>query len=197
MEVTTKQIRELRSITGMGVMECKRTLEESLGDFNKALSILDEKAKEIAQQKAAREVKFGIVDAYIHNDGRLGVLIEVYCETDFLSTSPDFKEFVKDLMLQIAAEDPQYVCIEEVPAEVLQEVEREALRAAQALGKPDQVVQTIKEGKVQKYLSQICLMEQRFIKDQDISVNGMVRRFIAKSGENIEVRHFTRYQIAE
>jgi elongation factor Ts len=194
MRIERKQIEELRNLTGMGVMECTRTLEDVQGDLAKALVILDEKAKEIARQKAEREVKTGLVDSYIHGDGRIGVMIEVVCETDFLSKSRDFRTLIKDLMLQIAAENPQYVSIDEVPVEILRDLEEEAALSARALGKPERVISYIQAGKVKKYLSRACLMEQRFIKDQDITVGGLVRRFIAKSGENMKVLHFTRYQ---
>ena len=197
MKADLQQIQELRGLTGAGVMECKRTLEEAQGDFAKALAVLDEKAKETAKKKAAREVKAGIVDAYIHGDGRIGVLIEVVCETDFLSKSRDFRGLVRDLMLQIASEGPQYVNAADVPPPVLLAVEEEADAAARSLGKPEGVIRQIKAGKVKKHLSRICLMEQPFIKDPDITVATLVRRFIAKSGENTRVLHFTRYQLTD
>jgi elongation factor Ts len=192
-----QQIRELRNLTGAGVMECKRALEDTQGDFARAQALLQEKAQNTAQKKACREATAGTIGAYLHNDGRIGVLIEVYCETDFLSRNPEFRGLVKELMLQIASEEPQYIRVEEVPPEVIRHVEEKAVQMAQALGKPERTITLIKEGKVRKFLDRACLMEQRFIKDPELTIAGLVQRFIARSGENIQIRRFTRYQVEQ
>lgn len=195
MTITTGQILELRQLTGEGVMDCKRALEASEGDFARARALLAEAAEKEARKKAEREVKAGIVDSYIHNGGRVGVLIEVHCETDFLSESPEFRRFVRELALQIASEAPQYVGSEDVPPELIREIERQAEENARATGKPERAILQMKEGKVRKFLSRACLLEQAFIKDPEITVGALVNRFVAKSGENVQVCHFTRYQI--
>jgi elongation factor Ts len=197
MGIDTKQIQELRTLTGAGVMDCKRALEQAHGEFGKAQALLDEQVDQKAQKKADRAVKEGVVDAYLHGDGRIGVLIEVLCETDFLSLNPEFRSLVRDLALQVAAEDPQYVSAQEVPAAVLAEVEQKAEATALALGKPDRVIPQIKAGKVKKFLAQVCLLEQRFIKDQEVTVGSLVQNLTAKSGENIRVSRFTRYQLTD
>jgi elongation factor Ts len=197
MRIDPREIQQLRTQTGAGVMDCKRALEESPGDFTKARAMLADKAEKTAERKANREVKAGVVDSYIHGNGRIGVLIQVDCETDFLSETAEFRALVKELALQIASESPRYVSAQDVPAEVTAEVQREAEANAVALGKPERAVLQIKEGKVRKFLSQVCLMEQRFIKNQDVTCGGLVQELIAKSGENIQVRRFMRYQLTE
>jgi elongation factor Ts len=197
VKIDTQQIQELRTLSGAGVMDCKRALEESLGDFAKARALLAAKAEQTSQKKAERTVKAGVVEAYIHGNGRIGVLLEVDCETDFLAESPAFRSLVRDLALQIASEEPQYVSTQEVPPERLREVENEAECNARTLGKPERAIEQIKAGKVRKYLSQVCLLEQRFIKDQEVTPGQLVQALIAQSGENIQVRRFTRYQVTE
>lgn len=196
MKVNTAQIKELRQLTAAGVMECKRALVEAEGDFDRAKALLLERAVNKAEKKVERETKHGVVDAYIHGDGRIGVLLEVHCETDFLSRSEAFRTLVRDLALQIASENPQYIQVEDVPREVIEQVEAEAVEAARAEGKPERVIEQIKAGKVRKFLGQVCLLEQRFIKDTDITVGELVRAFVGRSGENVQVRSFTRREIA-
>lgn len=195
MKADTRTIQELRNLTGIGIMDCKRALEESQGDFAKARALLAGRAERAAQKKADREAKAGVVGSYVHGNGRIGVLIEVHCETDFLSESPEFRSLVRDLALQVASEEPQYVNAADVPAEIIAEVEREAEENARILGKPERAVLQIKAGKVRKFLSRACLLEQAFIKDPEITVGAMVNRFVATSGENVQVCHFTRYEI--
>lgn len=195
MKIPIQQIQELRDLTGAGVMDCKRALEEAVGDFARARAILSEKAEKVAQKKADREAAVGIVDSYVHGNGRIGVLIEVRCETDFLSESPQFRSLVKDLALQIASEAPRYISAGDVPPEVVEETERKAEENAVALGKPEKAVMQIRAGKVKKMLGQICLMEQAFIKDPEITIGNLVQGFIAKCGENIQVFNFMRYEV--
>jgi|GEM_PF-81322 len=190
MTIDTEQIKKLRELTGAGIMECKRTLEEAGGDFGKAQALLIERAAEKAEKKSDRETKHGLIDAYIHGDGRIGVLVEVLCETDFLSRSEPFRRLVRDLALQIASESPLFISIDDVPPEVIRKVENEAESIARAQGKPERVIEKIKAGKVRKYLSQVCLLEQRFIKDDSMTVGDIVRTFAGRSGENVQVRFF-------
>lgn len=195
MAIDTAQIKELRQLTSVGVMECKRALEQAGGDFEKAQALLAERAAEKASEKSNREVKQGIIDAYIHGDGRIGVLLEVLCETDFLSRSEAFRGLVKDIALQIASENPLFISADEVPKETIQEVEREAEKLARAQGKPERVIEQIKAGKVRKFIGEVCLLEQKFIKDDSITVGDLVRTFVGQSGENVQIRHFTRRQL--
>lgn len=195
MKIETARIQELRSLTGAGIMDCKRALEESLGDFTRARAVLDEKAAKTANKKADREVKAGIVDSYIHGNGQIGVLIEVHCETDFLSETQEFKALVRDLALQVASESPRYISAEEVPPKLIAGIENQAAEIALALGKPEKAVAQIKAGKVRKFLSEVCLLEQRFIKNPDVTVGSLIQGLVALSGENVQVRHFTRYQL--
>lgn len=197
MAIDTAQIKKLRQLTSVGVMECKRALEEAGGDFEKAQALLAERAAQKAEEKSNREVKHGIIDAYIHGNGRIGVLVEVLCETDFLSRSEAFRSLVRDISLQIASENPLFISADEAPEETIQQVESEAERLARAQGKPERVIEQIKAGKVRKFISEVCLLEQKFIKDDSITVGDLVRSFAGKSGENVVVKHFTRRQLDE
>lgn len=195
MSIDTQRILELRQLTGAGVMDCKRALEEAAGDLEKARALLAAKAAEAAGKRADREIAQGVVEAYVHPGNRIGVLIEVRCETDFLANSPEFRHLVKELCLQIASEAPEYVYPDDVPAEVIERVRQEATANAKALGKPEPVIEQIAAGKVDKYLSHACLLRQRSIKNPDVTIAEMIQALIASSGENIRVIHFTRYEI--
>lgn len=195
MKISTEEIKRLRALTSAGVMECRKALEEADGDFEKAQAVLMERAILRAEKKADREVKHGIVDAYIHGDGRIGVLIEVHCETDFLSKGAPFRGLVRDLALQIASEAPLYINAEDVPQAEIAQIAAEAEQIALTEGKPARVVEQIKQGKVRKHISEVCLMEQRFIKNTDITVADYVRNFIGQCGENVQVVYFARRQI--
>jgi elongation factor Ts len=195
MMISTEDIKRLRTLTSAGVMECKRALEEANGDFEQAQTVLQERAVLKAEKKADREVKHGVIEAYIHGDGRIGVLLEVHCETDFLSKGAPFRSLVKDLALQIASEAPQYINAEDVPQELIDQVAAEAEQTARAEGKPERVIEQIKQGKIRKFISEVCLMEQKYIKDTDMVVADLVRSFIGSSGENVQVSYFVRRQI--
>jgi len=195
VNIDTAQIKRLREITSLGVMECKRALEEASGDFEKAQALLAERAKAKAAKKADREMTCGVVDAYIHGNGRIGVLVEVRCETDFLAASKEFRAFVKDVALQIASQAPRYISRSDVPREEIDEIAAEAERLARAQGKPERAIEAIKDGKVKKHISQVCLLEQPFIKDPGLTVGDLVRGLIAKSGENVHIASFCRRQI--
>ena len=195
--ISAQQVKELRESTGAGMMDCKKALVETNGDMSKAVDYLREKGLAAAAKKSGRVAAEGLVESYIHGAGKIGVMIEVNCETDFVAKTPEFHSFVRDLAMQIAAANPQYLNREEVPAAVV-EHEREILRA-QALneGKPEKIVDKMVEVRVDKYYKENCLMEQTFIKDPEKSVTEIVNAQIAKIGENIVVRRFVRYQMGE
>ncbi len=194
-EINPQLVKTLREKTNVGMMDCKRALTEAGGDLEKAETILRKKGIAKAEGKATRAAKEGVVAAYIHMQGKVGVLVEVNCETDFVAKNEAFREFVKDITLHIAASSPQVVSRDEVPAAQI-EKERDIARA-QVLNKPANVVEKIVEGKVDKYLSSICLLDQAFIKDPDKTVGDLVKTKIAELGENIVVRRFTRYMVGE
>ena len=195
--ISAQQVKELRETTGAGMMDCKKALVETNGDMDKAVDYLREKGLAAAAKKAGRIAAEGIVESYIHGGGKIGVMIEVNCETDFVAKTPEFHSFVRDLAMQVAAANPAYLSRDEVPAELLDH-EREILRA-QALneGKPAKIIDKMVEGRVEKYYKENCLLEQGFIKDPDQSVTDLVNAQIAKIGENIVVRRFVRYQMGE
>ncbi|MGI5853810.1 MAG: translation elongation factor Ts [Bacillota bacterium] len=197
MEIPVSAVKELRERTGAGMMDCKKALVESNGDMEKAIEYLREKGLSSAAKKAGRIAAEGLVDSYIHMGGRIGVLIEVNCETDFAAKSDQFKELVKDLAMQVAAARPEYVRREEVPAEVIEK--EKAIYTAQAMneGKPQAIAEKITVGKLEKFFKDVCLLEQPFIKDNDKTVEQVVKEAIAKIGENISVRRFIRYERGE
>ena len=195
--VTQEMVKDLREKTGAGIMDCKRALSEAGGDMDKALDILRQKGLAIAAKKAARETKEGLISSYIHAGGRIGVLAEINCETDFVARNPEFQELVKDITMQIAWSNPPYLRREEVPPSVL-EKEREIYRAqARETGKSEHVIEKIVDGKIEKFLNDSCLLEQPFIKDSSVTLNDLIRQKIAKTGENISVKRFVRYQLGE
>ena len=195
--ITAEMVKELRERTGAGMMDCKKALTETKGDMEKAIDYLREKGLAAAAKKAGRITAEGIVESYIHGGGRIGVLLEINCETDFVAKTDQFKALAKDICMQIAASNPSYVSRNDVPAEVINH-EREVLRA-QALneGKPAHIVEKMIEGRLEKFYKEVCLLEQPFIKDPDKTVQQLISEQIAKIGENITVRRFTRYQLGE
>ena len=195
--VTAEQVKELRELTGAGMMECKKVLAEVDGDKEKAIELLRERGVVKAAKKAGRIAAEGLVESYIHGDGRIGVLVEVNIETDFAAKNPEFREFVKDVAMQIAAAKPEYVRREEVPADVV-EKEMEIMKA-QAIneGKPEAVAEKIVAGKIDKYYSEICLLEQDFVKDPDKTVQQVLTEKISSIGENITIRRFVRFERGE
>ena len=190
-------VKELREKTGAGMMDCKKALQECDGNLEKAVDYLREKGLADAAKKSGRVAADGAVASYIHGNGRIGVLVEVNCETDFVAKTDGFKELCHDIAMQIAAAKPLYVSSDEVPQEIL-EKEKEILKA-QALneGKPEKVVEKMVTGRIEKYLKEICLLEQPFIKDTDKAVKDLIKEKIAKIGENISVRRFSRFELGE
>jgi elongation factor Ts len=193
--VDPKLVKQLREKTNAGMMDCKHALAEAGGDLDKAETILRKKGIATAGKKASRVTKEGIVAAYIHMQGKIGVLVEVNCETDFVAKNENFREFVKDITLHIAAAHPLYVSREEVPAKTV-EAER-AIYEAQVKGKPANVAGKIVDGKLDKFYGSVCLLEQAFIKNPDVTIGDLVKSKIAELGENIVIRRFTRYLVGE
>jgi len=194
-EIDPQLVRQLRNKTNAGIMDCKRALAETGGDLEKAEAVLRTKGIAGASKKASRATKEGIVASYIHLQGKVGVLVEVNCETDFVAKNEKFREFVKDITLHIAAAHPLYVHREEVPAQLI-ESER-SIYEGQVKGKPENVISKIVDGKLDKFYSTVCLMEQGFIKNPDQTVKELVSTKIAELGENIVIRRFTRYLVGE
>jgi elongation factor Ts len=197
MEITSTMVKELRERTGAGMMDCKKALLECEGNAEKAVDFLREKGLAAAAKKAGRIAAEGIVDSYIHMGGRIGVLVEVNCETDFVAKTDNFKTLVHDIAMHIAAANPQFVQREEVPTEALDK-EKEVLRA-QALneGKPEKIVDKMVEGRIEKYYKEVCLMEQPYVKDPDKSIKDLIGEATASIGEKISIRRFTRYERGE
>ncbi len=188
-------VKKLRFKTSAGMMECKEALKESNGDIDKAIEILRKKGVAKAAKKGSRATGQGIVESYIHAGSRIGVLIEVNCETDFVARNHDFKKVVKELAMQVAAANPLYIARDDVPGDVIAK-EQEIFRS-QIKDKPDNVVDKIVEGKVEKYLQEVCLLEQPFIKDPNLRIKDLVTQLIATIGENIVIKRFTRYELGE
>jgi elongation factor Ts len=197
MEVSANAVKELREKTGAGMMDCKKALAETAGDVQKAVDYLRQKGLAAAATKAGRVAADGAVAAYVHPGGKLGVLVEINCETDFVARTAEFQTLLKDMAMQVAAANPRYVRREEIPAA---ELDREkTIHRQQALesGKPEKIVDKIVEGKMERFYSEVCLLEQSFIKDQDKKVLDVVNDSIARLGENIQIRRFTRYHLGE
>ncbi len=194
-DISAKTVKELREKTGAGMMDCKQALAETGGDLEKAVDSLRQKGLAAAQKKSSRVTKEGAIDSYIHAGGKIGVLVEVGVETDFVARSDPFKEFTHDLAMQVAASNPLWVEREEVPDEV---IEREkAIYREQAKGKPDNVVEKMIEGKLSKFYADVCLMEQPFVKDPDRTVEQLRTNLVGIIGENVEVRRFVRFQLGD
>jgi len=196
MTISAELVKELREKTGVGFMECKSALQESKGDIEAAITILRKRGLASLAKKSGRETKYGLIGSYIHN-GKIGVMVEVNCETDFVARNPDFQALVKDIAMHIAASDPRFIRKEDVTEDVLAS-ERDIYREqARATGKPENVLEKIVEGRMSKYYSEACLLEQPFVKDPSISVQDHIATHIQKIGENIQVRRFVRYKLGE
>ncbi len=197
MEITADKVKELRQRTGIGVMECKEALQECLGDMDKAIEALRKKGYARAQNRMDREASQGLVHAYIHLDGRIGVLVEVNCESDFVARNEEFRELAKNVAMQIAAASPRYVASADVPAPELEQ-EREIIRAQlKDMNKPPQIIDKIVEGKLKKYFEEACLLDQPYIKDDKMTIQQLISSYISKFGENIKVRRFARFELGK
>lgn len=197
MEVNATTVKELREKTGAGVMDCKKALAECSGDLEKAVDYLRRKGLAAAAKKMSRVAAEGLVGAYIHAGGKIGVMVELNCETDFVARTPEFQALLKDLAMQVAAANPRYVKREEVTAEELEREREIYKRQAIDSGKPEKIADKIVEGKMDRFYSEVCLLEQAFIKDPDRKVGDLLQDAVARMGENIQVRRFMRYQVGE
>ncbi|MDD5713173.1 MAG: translation elongation factor Ts [Smithellaceae bacterium] len=197
MEITSSMVKQLRDKTGAGMMDCKEALVAAAGDFDNAIDYLRKKGMSAATKRSSKAAKDGTIASYIHMGGKIGVMVELNCETDFVAKTDDFQALAKDLAMHVAASNPLYVTAEEIPVEVL-EREKEIYKSqAAAEKKPEKIWDKIIEGKLRKYYEEVCLVNQPFIKDPDITVETLVKNLIAKTGENIIVRRFARFQLGE
>lgn len=197
MPVNMEQVRKLREQTGISILECKKAVDEAKGDLLQAAEILRKKGFEKAKSKASRATNQGAVGAYIHMMGKIGVLVELGCETDFVAKNEDFQALIKDIAMQIAAMNPRYISEKDIPADVLEkekEIYREQLKVS---GKPAAIVEKIVEGKLGKFYAEACLLQQNFFKDEKTTIEKLIVEKIHKTGENIVVKRFTRYQMGE
>jgi elongation factor Ts len=195
MSTTAEQIKQLREMTGAGILDAKRTLDEHNGDFDKALAVLKEKGIQAAANKAERVAKQGLIEAYVHIGGRVGVLVEVSCESDFVARTPNFQELAHDLALQIAATNPQYVSPAHVPEAAIEEMKKTFAAAAE--GKPANIIEKIVAGKLEAFYKDDCLLNQKFIRDETMTIHDLIQSVIAKLKENIVVRRFVRFELGE
>jgi elongation factor Ts len=195
--ITSAMVKELRTKTGAGMMDCKEALTSSNGDFEKAIDYLRKKGMSAATKRSSKAAKEGTIASYIHMGGRIGVMVELNCETDFVAKTEDFKNTAKDIAMHVAASNPTYVNPDEIPEEAL-EREKEIYRSqALAEKKPEKIWDKIIEGKFNKYYEEVCLTKQKFIKNTDITIETLINNLIAKTGENVIIRRFARYQLGE
>ncbi len=197
MKVDASAVKELRERTGAGIMDCKKALTEAQGDLTKAIEVLRKTGAIAAAKKSGRATKEGIIGSYVHFGGKIGVLVELNCETDFVASTPEFKDLAKDLAMQVASANPQYVAEEDIPEDVLAREREIYLELAAREGKPQKVLDRVVEGKLKKFFSQVCLLNQPFVKQDDITVKERIQRTVATLGENIVVRRFARFQVGE
>ena len=195
MTITSHMVKELRDKTNAGMMDCKKALSETNGDMEKAVDLLRQKGLAVAAKRAGRETKEGVVECYIHAGGKIGVMVEVGCETDFVAKTDDFKTFARDVAMHIAAVNPIAISREEVPADVVQREKDIYINQALESGKPQQIAEKMVTGKIEKYLSEICLLEQKYVKNPDLTVQDLLNELVAKLGENISIKKFARFQI--
>jgi len=192
---TVEQIKELRAMTGAGVLDCRKALEASGGDMQKAVEWLKEKGMAIAAKKAGREAKEGVIGVYVHHDKKTAAMLELNCETDFVARTDEFQSLARELAMHVVAAKPVYVSPEEIPADELESVKAKFAEEAREAGKPENVVEKIVEGKIAKYYEEVCLLEQPFVRDPDVKVKDLIKGNIAKLGENIVVRRFARFEL--
>jgi elongation factor Ts len=197
MEVTTDMIKELRAATGAGILDCRKALTEAGGDYQKAVDYLREKGLAMAAKRANREASEGIVELYSHGGGRVGVMVEVNCETDFVARSDDFRQFAHEVALQIAAAAPKYIAEEEIPADEFDHEADIARKRAEEEGRPANVLEKIVEGRIQKFKDEVVLLRQAYIRDESLTIEKLLHENIAKIGENIIIRRFQRWELGE
>jgi len=195
--ITAQMVKELREKTGAGMMDCKKALQEAEGDMEKAIEVLRKRGIAKAEKKATREAKDGLVEAYIHTGGKLGVLVEVNCETDFVAKTDDFRTFVRNIAMQIAATNPIAITREDVPLQIVEKEAHIYREQAKASGKPEHIIDKIVQGKLEKFYADHVLLEQPYIRNDEITVRDYLMETIAKLGENITIRRFARFRIGE
>jgi elongation factor Ts len=197
MAISAEQVKELRAATGVGILECRKALEEAGGDFDRAMNILRERGLAKAIKRSDREASEGVLELYSHGNGRVGVMVEVNSETDFVSRSEDFRNFAHEIALQIAAAAPSYIREEEIPAEVLEQEREIARKRALEEGKPAAVVEKIVDGRMEKFKEEVCLLRQPYIRDEKITIENLLHQNVAAIGENIVIRRFVRWEVGE
>ncbi len=197
MVISVDQIKALREETGVGILDCRKALEDSNGDFDKALEAIREKGLVTVAKRGERETSEGILDLYSHGDGRVGVMVEVNSETDFVSRSEKFRDFAHEIALQIAASAPSYIRVEDIPEEVLEQRRQTEREEALAEGKPEEIVEKIVEGRIKKFIDEACLLRQEYIRDDDLTIEQLLLQNVAAIGENIVIRRFVRWEMGE
>jgi elongation factor Ts len=197
MTISAQQVKQLRDKTGAGMMECKKALVDVDGDVDAAIKVLRERGLAAASKRASKDTREGIIGEYVHAGGKLGVIVEVNCETDFVARTPEFQGLVRDLAMQVAASNPLFVSRDEVPADILERESEIFRNQALAEGKPEHIADKIVEGRLKKYYSEVCLLEQPFIKDSDMTIEEFLKSKIATIKENIAVRRFVRFEVGE
>ncbi len=197
MEITTEMIKQLREKTGCGMMDCKAALSDAKGNFEEAIDILRKKGIAAIARRSGRVASEGLIDSYIHIGSKLGVLIEVNCETDFVSRSTDFQAFVKDLCMQIAAANPQYISRDDVPDGIVDHEKEIIATQSKTEGKPEKAIEKIVEGRLEKFYAEVCLLDQPYIRDQKKVIKDLLGELTAKIGENVVIRRFVRFQLGE
>ena len=195
MKITSQMVKELRDKTNAGMMDCKKALTETEGDMEKAVDLLRQKGLAVAQKRASRATSEGTIQSYIHAGGKLGVMVEVSCETDFVAKTDDFTTFARDIAMQVAAANPVAVQREDVAAELVAREQEIYRQQALESGKPEQIIDKIVNGKLDKFFSEVCLLEQNFVKNPDLTVQDLLNELIAKMGENITIKRFARFQV--
>jgi elongation factor Ts len=195
MEISATQVKQLREATGAGILDCRKALESTGGDMEKATVILREKGLAAAAKRGDRVTKDGIIELYTHGGGRVGVMVEVNCETDFVARTEEFKHFAHEIALQIAASSPKYLDLADVPADLVEEEKRIAAARAKAEGKPEGVIERIVAGRLEKFYQEVCLLQQPYIRDETIKVGDLVKQTIASTKENTTIRRFARWEL--
>jgi elongation factor Ts len=195
MSITSKMVKDLRDKTQAGMMDCKKALEKTDGDMEKAVDLLRQKGLAVAAKRAGRATSEGVIETYIHAGGKLGVMVELGCETDFVAKNDDFKEFARDVAMHIAASNPVAITREEVPADVISREKDIYVQQALDSGKPEAIVEKMVSGKIEKFLAEIVLLEQKFVKNPDLSIQDILNELVGRIGENISIKKFARFQI--
>ncbi|BCL59805.1 elongation factor Ts [Desulfomarina profundi] len=195
MKITSKMVKELRDKTAAGMMDCKKALSDTDGDMEKAVDLLRQKGLAVAAKRAGRATSEGVIETYIHAGGNLGVMVELGCETDFVAKNDDFRAFARDIAMHIAAVNPVAITREEVPAEIVAREKDIYVQQALDSGKPEAIVEKMVTGKIEKFLSEICLLEQKYVKNPDLTVQDLLNELVGKMGENISIKRFARFQV--